>query len=155
MNLHPYQQKSLDDMLAAGIVKRGDAFVSTPRQPLRTEQAPAGTDPVAHAEKMILGGVRIEHIDEDGVIHFTEPKDGAEQTTDEWLHGFTGETPCACKPGVLCNRTAKCAAEVRGLNTDDFSQAPTIDADKSADWNRKAKAVKPGSFAARRMAAEE
>lgn len=72
----------------------------------------------------------VDHIDADGVITFAEPAapvDVKTQTADAWLaaHGETHE------------------------------QAPTIDADKSADWNRKAKACKPGSFAARRMAAEE
>lgn len=74
----------------------------------------------------------IDHIDADGVIAFADSAAPSDANA-EWLNGCNG----------------------KGLNTDDFSQAPMIDADRSAEWNRKAKTVKAGNFAARRMADEE
>ena len=58
-------------------------------------------------------------------------------------------------PSDVPRDKAETARGLVGLNTDDLSQTPTLDADRSAKWNRNAKTVKPGSFAAQRMAAED
>lgn len=156
-NTDPHPQQIIDGLLATGKLRRGDDLLSTVNhapvtrdmsQPsdvtpgdMQRHVTSPGEDPTAVAERLILGGAHIDHIDADGVIHFREvPEpdvvvDGMSQSAAAWLAGFDGTE--------------------RGLNTDDFSQAPTIDADKSAAWNKRAKTVKPGSFAARRMAAEE
>lgn len=97
-----------------------------------TYRATAAEDPTAVAEELIRQGFEIDHIEGDVISYYRPaPLTGSPTGADA--------LPMA----------------VRGLNTDDFSQEPTIDADRSAAWNRKAKSVKPGSFAARRMAAED
>lgn len=101
-----------------------------------TYRTTAAEDPTAVAEALIRQGFEIDHIEADVISYFV---------------------PVTAGPGpsdVPRDKAGTARGHV-GLNTDDFSQEPTIDADRSAAWNRKAKTVKPGSFAARRMAAEE
>lgn len=152
MTLPKYQQEIVD-LMAAGKLTTGDAYINMPRRGGRRTianvvnalaeatdtgyQCKPGEDPTAMAEEFMRHGRDIEHIDEHGVITFAVP-----------------ETSASCPSDVPRDKAGTARGHI-GLNTDDFSQTPTIDADRSAEWNRKAKTVKPGSFAARRMAAEE